>query len=181
VHVPTGELTPELESAQDQGAELVQHKPGYNTVLVSRAHKDAQESGWREVPFGMECPEAVAETAGQVPAVMPEGVKRVVMPVGSGMSLAGVLAGLARHGHTLPVLGVQVGADPTKRLDTYAPGWRERCELVKSEQDYHDHAPVTILEGIQLDPVYEAKCLPYLRPGDLLWVVGIRGTAQAPK
>jgi 1-aminocyclopropane-1-carboxylate deaminase/D-cysteine desulfhydrase-like pyridoxal-dependent ACC family enzyme len=179
VHVPSGDLTPELEAAQDAGAELVQHRPGYNTVIVARAREDAEQSGWTEIPFGMECEEAVRQTAGQVPAVLPEGVKRIVMPVGSGMSLAGVLAGLAAHGHTIPVLGVQVGADPTKRLDTYAAGWRSRATLVKSELDYHDHAPVQVLHGIQLDPVYEAKCLAYLEPGDLLWVVGIRGTSQS--
>jgi hypothetical protein len=42
--------------------------------------------------------------------------------------------------------------------------------------DYHQHAPVAALGGLELDPVYEAKCLPFLRPGDLLWVVGRRAT-----
>ena len=31
------------------------------------------------------------------------------------------------------------------------------------------------LGGLALDPYYEAKCVPYLRPGDLFWVVGRRG------
>ena len=32
-------------------------------------------------------------------------------------------------------------------------------------------------EGLVLDPVYEAKCLPYLEPGDVLWTVGVRASA----
>ena len=28
---------------------------------------------------------------------------------------------------------------------------------------------------LELDKVYEAKCLPYIERGDLLWVVGKRG------
>jgi hypothetical protein len=74
-------------------------------------------------------------------------------------------------------LGVVTGADPTKRLGKWAPGWRRRCELVQAQQGYHDHAAETRLGELELDPVYEAKCLPFLRPGDLLWVVGRRETA----
>lgn len=181
VHVPEakGPLTPELAAAQDAGAEIVQHSPGYNTVIIARAREDAAERGWTEIPFGMECPEAVEATASQV-ANIPGDIRRVVVPVGSGMSLAGILAGLERAGQVgVPVLGVVVGADPAERLDAYAPGWRDRVTLVHSELDYHDHAPVTRLGGLDLDPVYEAKCLPFLEDGDLLWVVGRRGSLAA--
>jgi hypothetical protein len=71
---------------------------------------------------------------------------------------------------------VSVGADPADRLDAYAPGWRDRVTLVHSELDYHGHAPATRLGDLELDPVYEAKCLPFLEDGDLLWVVGRRGS-----
>ena len=181
VHIPTGDLGPELIAARDAGAEIIQHKAGYNTVIVKRAAQDAEaHPGWLEVPFGMECDEAVRQTASQV-ATLPHGqFSRIVMPVGSGMSFAGVLWGLLRHyegtGETPPpVLGVQVGADPAKRLAKYAPpGWRDLARIVVSEFDYHDPAPVTEFAGIALDPIYEAKCLPYLQEGDLFWIVGIR-------
>lgn len=178
VHVPEakGPLTPELAAAQDAGAEIVQHRPGYNNVIIARAREDAAERGWAEIPFGMECPEAVEATAAQA-ANIPSDTRRVVVPVGSGMTLAGVLTGLEREGLThIPVLGVVVGADPADRLETYAPGWRDRATLVHSDLDYHDHAPVTRLGDLDLDPVYEAKCLPFLEDGDLLWVVGRRGS-----
>jgi hypothetical protein len=126
----------------------------------------------------MECREAVEQTAGQVPARFPKEVRRIVIPVGSGMSLAGLLQGLSERGLALPVLGVRVGADPSKRLDRYAPGWRERVELVQSDLDYRQEAPETRLGALELDPIYEAKCLPFLKDGDLLWVVGIRPSAE---
>jgi hypothetical protein len=70
-----------------------------------------------------------------------------------------------------------VGADPTKRLDEYAPeGWRAMVTLIESGSDYHAPAPVCEYDGITLDPHYEAKCIPFLLAGDLLWVVGIRQT-----
>lgn len=177
IHVPSGDLSPELVAAQEAGAEVVQHRPGYNSVIIARAREDAAERGWLEIPFGMECWEAVRQTATQA-ATIPTQAKRLVVPVGSGMSLAGILTGMKAAGITMPVLGVQVGADPTERLNAYAPeGWAEMVTLVKSELDYHAEAPETILADVKLDPIYEAKCIPFMEPGDCLWCVGIRQTA----
>lgn len=174
-HAPTGELSPELIDAQRQGAEIIQHSPGYNSVIVARARADAKARGWREIPFGMECREAVEETASQI-ADIPDGVKRIVVPVGSGMSLAGILAGLERAGLDIPVIGIVVGADPEKRLDRYAPeDWRQRAQLIPAGVPY-DSAVEAVVGGVRLDPHYEAKCARFLEPGDLLWIVGIRAT-----
>lgn len=179
VHVPAGALTPELEAARDAGATVVQHSPGHNSVIVARARDDAKARGWFCVPFGMECEEATKQTRAQVPSVVAtEGVKRIVVPVGSGMSFAGILHGLRNSGYTGKVLGVVVGADPTKRLDKYAPrDWRSGAELVTCPLDYGTPAPTTRLGHVTLDPHYEAKCVPYLQEGDLLWIVGVRATA----
>lgn len=181
-HVPDGEMTPELEAAESMGATLIRHRPGYNSVIVARAKESARRPGYAEIPFGMETPLAIECTRGQV-ANLPFGqMRRLVVPVGSGMTLAGVLAGLADvgWGSTPEVVGVVVGADPTARLDKYLQGWQWVARLIRSELDYHEHAPVTNLGGVELDPVYEAKCLPYLEEGDVLWVVGCRATV-APK
>ena len=178
VHVPSGKLGGEVKAASQAGAEVVQHQPGYNTVIVKRARDDAKRLGWCEIPFGMECFEAVQQTRKQV-ANIPEQAERLVMPVGSGMSLAGVLHGLLDADISLPVVGVVVGADPTNRLDTYAPAhWREMVELVESGSKYEHPAKVTALEGLELDPHYEAKCIPHIMPGDVFWVVGIRQTTD---
>ncbi len=173
-HVPSGKLRPEVQAAAYAGAEIEQHKPGYNTVIIKRARDDAAKRGWREVPFGMECVEAVEQTAHQV-GNLPRDIERIVVPVGSGMSLAGILTGLRDSGRSIPVLGVKVGADPTKRLDKYAPHWRELSDLVDSGVPYEDEVHVDF--PIKLDPIYEAKCVEFLQPGDLLWVVGIRESA----
>lgn len=177
IHVPSGDLSPELKAAEAVGAEVVQHRPGYNTVIIARAREDAAARGWMEIPFGMECAEAAKQTASQARTI-PAEAKRLVVPVGSGMSLAGILTGMKEAGITMPVLGVQVGADPTERLNTYAPEeWQGMVTLVKSDLDYHAEAPETILADVKLDPIYEAKCIPFMEPGDCLWVVGIRQTA----
>jgi ParB/RepB/Spo0J family partition protein len=180
VHTPTGEASPEVQAAIDVGAERVTHNPGYNTVIVARAHADAQARGWKEIPFGMECEEAITATRAQV-ANIPKTVSRIVIPVGSGMSLAGVLWGLLDAKRSTPVLGVIVGADPTARLDKWAPpNWREMVTLVSSGVDYHAETHATISgSSIVLDPVYEAKCVSFLKDSDCLWCVGVRQTATS--
>jgi 1-aminocyclopropane-1-carboxylate deaminase/D-cysteine desulfhydrase-like pyridoxal-dependent ACC family enzyme len=189
LHVPASrEPSETLDASVTKGARVVEHRPGYNSVLVARARADADALGWTYIPFGMECAEAVRQTSRQV-INLPDTANRIVIPVGSGMSLAGVLWGLERMGaDDVPVLGVVVGADPTRRLDRYAPAfWRQMIELVPSGLDYHQpyNAGLTAYEEgqprtLELDPWYEAKCLPFLEPGDLLWVVGTRYPERSP-
>jgi 1-aminocyclopropane-1-carboxylate deaminase/D-cysteine desulfhydrase-like pyridoxal-dependent ACC family enzyme len=179
-HTPTGKLSSEVQAAKDAGAEIIQHGAGYNSVIVSRAKADAAATGYREIPFGMECQEAVTQTRRQVRAI-PAAVKRIVVPVGSGMSLAGILHGLRDADIDLPVLGVVVGAEPYKRLDAYAPlFWRTLVDLVPAGVDYHKAIDADV-GGVKLDPHYEAKCVRHMLPGDMLWIVGIRATATNAK
>lgn len=180
-YCPEGELGPELLLAQAAGARILQVRAGYNSVIRARAREHAADYNWQHVPFGMECSEAIEETSAAYRAApMPAECERLVVCVGSGMSLAGLLAGMGDA--PPPVLGVCVGADPEPRLRKWAPmfEWLD-LELVRSEQDYHEHAhPLAVhAYGFPLDPVYEAKCVPYVRRGDAFWIVGVR-QAVAP-
>jgi 1-aminocyclopropane-1-carboxylate deaminase/D-cysteine desulfhydrase-like pyridoxal-dependent ACC family enzyme len=176
-HCASGQLGEEITQAQTLGAEIIQHSPGYNSVIIKRALDDSIQRKYTYIPFGMECWEAVEETSEQVQNI-PDDVKRIVMPVGSGMSLAGVLTGLDNYNKNIPVIGIVVGADPTKRLDKYAPLlWRNMVTLIPSPHKYEKHIAAN-LGDVLLDPVYEAKCAEFMTSGDLLWAVGIRTTKK---
>lgn len=182
-HVPARkELTPELAAARAAGAELIGHRPGRNSVILARCREDieALPEGWEEVPFGMECPEAVHQTRQQV-ELLPEHINRLVVPVGSGMSLAGILWGLRDAGRPeLPVHAITVGADPTARLDKWAPeGWRDQVTITPHPSGYQEPARRTQFWGIELDAHYEAKAAEFVEPGDGFWIVGIRQTQLA--
>ena len=173
-YVPTGAPGPTLEAAADLGCTLRPTKPGHNSVIRARARDAAAKLGWGHVPFGMECEEAVTMTRQQV-ANLPTEAAQLVVPVGSGMSLAGILWGLLDYGLQLPVVGVVCGADPTRRLDKYAPPlWRAMCVLHQAGVPYKQHVHVQVPGGPLLDPVYEAKAWPWVTPGSCLWVVGVR-------
>jgi hypothetical protein len=183
-HVPASkDGSSELAAAVALGAELMEHRPGYNTVIVARAREDADaDPAAVHVPFGMETPHAVTETRKQAVGLFkdwPAGARRLVVPVGSGMTLAGILAATDDFGPE--IVGVQVGADPTERLDAYAPaGWRSRVKLVRSALDYEQRPSDTHIGDLPLDPVYEAKCLPFLGEDDVLWVIGRRPDPTLP-
>lgn len=182
LHMPTGPVTAEMRYARRMGAEIVQHRPGHNSVIIARARADAFARGWVDIPFGMEHGWAITLTARQAGNV-PLEVKRVVVPVGSGMTLAGVARGLyaekmAGHRRSVPVVeGICVGANPDKRLARWLMGiaWQGWVRLYNATERY-DRPVYAGIAGISLDPHYEAKVLPYLQPDDLFWIVGRRQT-----
>ena len=183
IHMPQGKATPEMEDMLAHGAELVQHKAGYNNVIISRARDDARKRPtWGHIPFGMADTKAMACTTTQVASVaaMHLPPTRIVVPVGSGMSLCGILHGLVDHGLKIPVIGIQVGANPHKRIQAYAPPFSGHMYTIHDHTKHVGYAtPVNAeIGGRVLDPIYEAKCVEYLQPGDLFWVVGIRQTGE---
>lgn len=173
--------TPELSFARNAGATIVVSNCTFDSsaerdasIFVSRFHN---VYNWYLIPFGMKCRAAVIVTSMQIGQI-PSGVKRIVVPVGSGITLSGVLQGMKRENIKLPVLGVSVGRDPESTLDRYAPrDWRKRCKLVRSDLPYSHRCTDTLLGEIELDEIYEAKALPYLEDGDLFWIVGKRRKA----
>jgi 1-aminocyclopropane-1-carboxylate deaminase/D-cysteine desulfhydrase-like pyridoxal-dependent ACC family enzyme len=185
LHVPArkSELPPELAAAEAAGAELKPHPAGRDATLAKRAREDAERSGWRLIEFGMESDQAVEGMAAQARKTVAQmndqgvSVPRVIVPVGSGISLAGILHGFDQAGLTVPVIGVAVrpGRKLDKRIDKWAPpDWRDRCQLVPSQLDFFTPAPDVMLGDVELDPHFEAKCLPFLKPGDLIWLIAIR-------
>jgi 1-aminocyclopropane-1-carboxylate deaminase/D-cysteine desulfhydrase-like pyridoxal-dependent ACC family enzyme len=172
-----------MDDAAAHGAELIQHKPGYNSVIMHRAEADVKaHKKWTYIPFGMEHRHAMNCTRSQVASIaneMEKGMpqpKRIVITLGSGMSAAGVLHGLQDLGLSIPVLGVRIGADPTKRLDRYAPAmWRQSMSIIDAtvHHSYTTHLDRKI-GGVQLDGHYEAKAVDYVHKGDLFWIIGVR-------
>lgn len=179
LHTASGSRTPEMDRALESGATIIQHRAGYSSVVQARAREDAASRDWTLIPFGMESQESLDLTARQTVNI-PGETRRIVVPVGSGMTLAGILWGLKSLQRELRVVGVLVGADPTRRLDRWAPSdWRKRVKFCDSKGDYAKPAPLLSWAGISLDPLYEAKCIPFLQCADCLWIVGHRGDSAA--
>lgn len=177
IHTPQGVLGYELQQAKKKNAIIIQHQAGYNNVIQYHAKKQALDFNLLEVPFGMVYADALPYIIEQVQNI-PKNIKKIVVPVGSGFSFAGILHGLLKYQVKSEIIGISVGKDPTDILNQYAPkNWRDMGSIVKSRVNYHTEID-GFIGDLMLDPIYEAKCLPYLEPGDLLWVVGARSYVQ---
>jgi hypothetical protein len=171
------ELSPEEADAVAHGAEMIKI-PGTNylSAIKSRARKDAEaHPGWVYVPFGLECPEYFEQTKRQV-SNLPEGIKRIVVTAGSGMTTAAIYEGLKEAGREdVQILAVRVGGDPVPLINRWASGvWQERVEIVRAASGFETPEARTEWWGIELDPHYEAKAAAYVQPGDLFWSIAIR-------
>lgn len=173
LHTTDGEETSQIAAARLAGAEVIRHnasKSAAPAVLVSKARADAEKrkgDGWREITDGVEHPKAIQLTR-QAAQNLPGDVKRVIVPVISGVTLAGVLHGLNDIGLDVPVLGIVCGAFYERALDEYAPVlWRLQCQLVRAS---NKPAPPAPFAGLMLNAEAEARCIEFMQPGDLLWV-----------
>lgn len=176
---PTVELT---AAKRKYGARILSHRPGYLSVIRSRAAADARERGFCFIPPGMEHPQAFQAIAEQV-ANLPYEVTRIVVPVGGGATLIGVLSGLRLYHPTrhISVLGVCANTEPLRMLKKYFPPntrglFHPNHHLVLRSPRSKYSKPLNGVKigRVELDPYYEAKCVEFLRPLDMLWVVGHR-------
>jgi hypothetical protein len=81
------------------------------------------------------------------------------------------------RGWRIPILGVTVGKSPSGCIEQYAPaGFDAYTTLNAAREEYNDRADYPF--PFKLDPYYENKAVPFLRPGDLFWVIACRKTER---
>lgn len=146
----------------------------FTNVLISRAEAYAKEHNYYFIKFGMDMPETIEILQEQVQNI-PKNIKRIVIPVGSGINMSSILCGLEKYKRTdIEVLGIRVGKDPMPLINKYYPFIQfSKHKIIQSEYDYEKQIEAKIGDVI-LDPIYEAKCFKYIQPGDLFWIVGHR-------
>ena len=178
VFIPKGSDTPSmLRMKENSLTELHPIEDGYMVVVKKRAADFAFENNMTLIPFGMQSPIAVHTIAKQVSNV-PEDVKRIVVPVGGGITLCGVLQGLVDlKRYDVKVLGIVTGGNPNLTLRRYKPLFDPIDYNLLLYTDgtaihrYEDKVECSVGD-VKLDPIYEGKCKKYLTEGDLLWIVG---------
>lgn len=169
-HLGPGEDSQQVKIARANGATIIRHNVGYSTVIRSRAQAHAEFTGAFLVPFQLACWEAIDVLAAQVIDI-PMDVKRIIVPSGSGVSLAGIATGIINNNINVDIIGYCVGETKTveKTLNKFLPMWRaSNVTLLKASEKYYEHV---YRDDIILDPRYEMKCLKIIENNDLLWAI----------
>jgi len=183
-------LTEASEYASSMGAIIHLVAPAWMNVLRSRARDFAKQFP-KVVRWS---PRLALKDAMEQCANLPPDVKRVVVPTGSGLAAAGVLAGLALARKRPLVIAIAVsrladeqkimklaaetvGLSTGKLFNHYLPNFCLKYASSKYGQAVEGYLP----DGTPLDPYYAAKALPYVQPGDCLWLPGLRPLSAMPE
>lgn len=170
IHIPKGKDTESILRLQSTNCNIIREKVGYNNVLNAHARDNAKTKGYKFIQLGMLCDEAYKLIGQNVNLIMPyiNNIKRIVIPVGSGTTLIGIVKALQKYNINIPVVGIMCGMDATKNILSNID--YENITLVKSNVSYHKKEK-TWFYDIILNPIYEAKCVPYLQDNDLFYIV----------
>jgi 1-aminocyclopropane-1-carboxylate deaminase/D-cysteine desulfhydrase-like pyridoxal-dependent ACC family enzyme len=166
------------------GAEVVEVRPAYLSVCRSRAKARA---GTLERYVQWNPLLAIKDAADQCRNI-PQDTRRIIVPTGSGLTAAGVLAGIAQYttpGSMPRVVAIAVSdlADASDIINKAAkatPMPLPVLELIRAPGKYEAWVAAILPDGTPLDPYYAAKALAYMQPGDCLWVPGRRPLSAMP-
>lgn len=150
--------------------------PGYPSVYRSEARKKSKELGGC---IKWDSTQAIKDTMEQVVNI-PESVARVVVISASGLTAAGVIAGLAEIGAssiTVKCVAVSELASLQEVIKIAAQHTQKTLPKVEYErvaEKYGKAVKARLPDGTPLDCNYTAKAMRFVQPGDCLWVSGMR-------
>lgn len=202
--VIVGGTTPEkaiahkaIKMAFDAGAEIESIKVGYNPALQSAAKKAAQEPGVWRLPYGITTDDDVEDfmrVGAPQTMNLPDEIKTLVIPFGSGNTACGILYGLHDFAPAALETVVLVGIGPDRlewAKDRLASVGRDlvpdNVQLIHAQlhpwfATYGDKMPEK-WDGVTLHPTYEGKVVRFLNQAapeywtrkdgtTCLWIVG---------
>lgn len=158
------------------GADVHFVRPGYPSVYRARAKAKAKELGGC-IRWDVDL--AVRDTMDQT-ANIPANCQRVIVPTGSGLTAAGVLAGLANAGRievdvvAIAVSDLASAENITATADRFSEYRLPQFTLHRHRLSYDKGVSASLPDGSMLDPYYAAKAMSHVEDGDLLWVSGRR-------
>ena len=184
-----------LQLAHHLGADIRMYKGGFNSIILNQLRKDVRNLYL--VKFGINLannPGAILLSTSYQVQNIPDNLDFLVIPVGSGISMAGILIGLMKYKKNVKrVIGVQIaGYDRRDEIDGILNWYRAihdnriaysnvRYEFFKSKKyKYADKCDFSfVFNPEKLDPHYEAKSFKYFVDNieseykkTLFWIVG---------
>lgn len=172
-----------VRRAAELGADIrILSKLGYNTALYSKLMEQSHRSKFYIVQFGVSLnnnKEAVIGSIANQVANLPDRLDNLVIPVGSGISMMGILLGIKKFRKKIDsIYGIQIAnVSRTKAIDSMVKGINYKF-IQDPTYPYAKEVYHTIGDSLTLDPIYEAKAYEYMQnklnlSGEtLFWIVG---------
>ncbi len=158
---PIGES---VSRAKTLGAAVAAVRGNHVPINHFQAKRIVEARGGWMIPFGFEFPESIEAVALEAASLGDHLVMdgTVVVPSGSGVTLAGVSLGLAQRPRR--IIGVSVGrsvAGIMKCLDRWGVNDLSRIDIIGPEKRYSEPAEGRV--PFPCDPYYDQKAWNYLR------------------
>lgn len=152
-----------LRVCKSLGAEIKTLVSSYafTSVLESRLNKLNKKRKFYSIRFGYQAdtdPDAIIETNARQVRNIPKDVSAIVIPVGSGVSAQGILAGIKRYRPKVKVFLIQ----PFGYARKIAIPDGLDVRYFKGKYEYAKPLNVEI-DNFQLDGIYEAKAYDYMK------------------
>lgn len=169
-----------LKYARDKlGAKIVLANAGYPNVIESRAKIISHNKKYFFIEFGVnryDHADAIIGANMWQTQNLPKYIDELILPLGSGLTAAGVLLGLKKYDISVErIYGIRVGADPKPVIRNFRPD----MEIIHETSPYPYNKRIKVDKPFQMDPTYEAKAWKWatkhldLTLGvNVFWVVG---------
>jgi 1-aminocyclopropane-1-carboxylate deaminase/D-cysteine desulfhydrase-like pyridoxal-dependent ACC family enzyme len=176
-----------LRIARELGCDIrIVSKVGYSNVLDARLQEIVLRERFFPVLYSMNAKknrDAIIDTTAAQCANLPKDIDNLVIPVGSSVTMAGILVGLNKFKiKPRRIIGIQVtGFDKRKLIDSLVqPDILMDYQFVLDTSfPYSREVQVKFNEHESLDPIYEAKAFLWLlknidfrKQTTLFWVIG---------
>jgi cysteine synthase len=153
---------PALRICKELGAEVktLVTANAYNAVLESRLDRINKKRKFFPIRFGYQAetdPDAIIDVNAQQVRNIPRAVTTIIVPVGSGVSAQGILAGIKRYRPTVKVFLIQ----PFGYARRIAIPAGINVRYFKGKYEYAKPLRISI-DNFQLDEIYEAKAYDYM-------------------
>lgn len=110
---------------------------------------------------------------------IPENIRRIVVPTGSGLTAAGIILALQRMGRNIDVLVIKSSMMDIKFAAPicFYPG----IKIIQPTSPYDTPLVASLPDETPLDPFYAAKAWHYVGKDDLFWPPGLRPVMAMPE
>jgi 1-aminocyclopropane-1-carboxylate deaminase/D-cysteine desulfhydrase-like pyridoxal-dependent ACC family enzyme len=172
-----------MQWCHDMGSELVvlSESQGFNNVLYANLKKLQETRRFFPILFGYAAQthrESIVDRISEQVKNIPTAVREVYVPVGSGVTLAGVLEGRRKYGGSYKIIGLQpFGYDRRSTVSSICEGMSWEYDYEFREGNYpYSKLHERVIGDIELDMIYESKAFDMVAwKGDeteCFWIIG---------